>query len=217
MPDVRPYEPRDRDAVREICRATAYGGAERARPIDPLLLTDLMTRYYTDYTPEAVWVAERKGRVVGYLAGCFDEAPLRRIMIRRIVPQAVAAAVARGLLLRPALWQLISVLPRFAAASRRAVPAGRGESLDNYPAHLHVNLLPEGRGRGLGERLVAQLCAAAAGRGLPGVHATLLEDNRGARRFFERLGFEALFRQPAFRPPVRRDRLDEKIVYGKPL
>jgi GNAT superfamily N-acetyltransferase len=216
MTDVRPYEPRDRGAVREICRATAYGGSERARPIDPLLLTDLMTRYYTDFTPEAVWVAERKGRVVGYLAGCFDEAALRRAMIRRIVPQAVAAALARGLLFRPALWRLVAVLPRFAATARRSGSV----DLSEYPAHLHVNLLPEGRGRGLGERLVAQLCAAAAGRGLPGVHATVLEDNRGARRFFERLGFEPLFRQPAFRPPVHRDRrgrLDEKIVYGKLL
>jgi ribosomal protein S18 acetylase RimI-like enzyme len=49
------------------------------------------------------------------------------------------------------------------------------------------------------------------------VHATVLEDNRGARRFFERLGFTALFRRPAFRPPARRDRLDEKIVYGRAL
>jgi ribosomal protein S18 acetylase RimI-like enzyme len=218
MADVRRYQARDRDAVREICRVTAYGGGEKLRPVDPLLLTDLMTRYYTDFTPEAVWVAERRGRVVGYLAGCFDEAPLRRAMVRSIVPRAVAAALARGLLLRPALWRLVAVTPRFLAAERRAGAGdSSGDLLAAYPAHLHVNLLPEARGRGVGERLVAQLCIEAARRGLPGVHATVLEDNRGARRFFERLGFTALFRRPAFRPPARRDRLDEKIVYGRAL
>jgi ribosomal protein S18 acetylase RimI-like enzyme len=69
----------------------------------------------------------------------------------------------------------------------------------------------------VGERLVAQLCADAARRGLPGVHATVLEENRTARRFFERLGFTELVRRPVLRPPSRRGRLDEKIVYGKEL
>jgi ribosomal protein S18 acetylase RimI-like enzyme len=211
MADIRRFQPPDRAAVREICRATAYGGAEPL--LDPRLFTELMTRYYTDFTPEAVWVAERRGRLVGYLAGCFDEAHLRRAMAWRIIPAAVAGALARGLLLRPALWRLLAGLPRFAAAARR----GGEADLAAYPAHLHVNLLPEARGRGVGEQLVAQLCAEAARRGLPGVHATVLEENRAARRFFERLGFRALLRQPAFRPPSRRGRLDEKIVYGKEL
>jgi ribosomal protein S18 acetylase RimI-like enzyme len=210
MADVRPYEPPDRAAVREICRATAYGG----KPLlDPRLFTELMTRYYTDFAPEGLWVAERKGRVVGYLAGCFDEARLRRAMVRRIVPRAVAAALARGLLLRPELWQLLSALPRFLAAERHA----READLSGYPAHLHINLMPAARGRGLGERLMAQLCAEAARRGLPGVHATVLAENRPARRFFEQLGFTALVRRPVFRPPGRRGRLEEKIVYVREI
>ena len=210
QPEIRPYASRDRAAVRAICRVTAYGG----KPLlDPRLFTDLMTRYYTDFAPEAVWVAERQGRIVGYLAGCFDHARLRRIMAGRIVPAAVTAALARGLLLRGALWRLLAGLPRFVAAEQSA----RQTDLAGYPAHLHLNLLPEARGRGVGERLMAQLCAEAARRGLPGVHATVLEENRPARRFFERLGFTALVRRPVFRPPSRPWRLDEKIVYGKAL
>jgi ribosomal protein S18 acetylase RimI-like enzyme len=211
MADVRPYQPPDRAAVREICRATAYGGREPL--LDARLFTELMTRYYTDFTPEAVWVAEQKGRIVGYLAGCFDEADLRRAMARRIVPAALAGALARGLLLRRALWRLLATLPRFLAAERQAGQV----DLSGYPAHLHINLRPEARGRAVGERLVAQLCAEAARRGLPGVRATVLEENRTARRFFERLGFTELVRRPVLRPPSRRGRLDEKIVYGKEL
>jgi len=211
MADVRPYRPHDRAAVREICRVTAYGGREPL--LDARLFTELMTRYYTDFTPEAVWVAEQKGRIVGYLAGCFDEADLRRVMIRRIIPAAVAGALARGLLLRRALWRLAAPLPRFLAAERPA----RNADLSAYPAHLHINLTPEARGRALGDRLVAQLCAEAARRGLPGVHATVLAENRPARRFFERLGFRELVRRPAFRPPSRRGPLAEKIVYVREL
>jgi len=196
--------------VRAICRTTAYGG----KPLlDPLLFTELMTRYYTDFAPAAVWVVEQEGSVVGYLAGCFDPQRLRRVMATRIVPPAVTAALARGLFLRGALWRLLAGLPSFAAAEWRA----RRVDLAGYPAHLHVNLLPEARGRGVGEALVEQLCAEAARRGLPGVHATVLEEDRPACRFFERLGFGELVRRPVFRPPSRPWRLDEKIVYGKPL
>jgi ribosomal protein S18 acetylase RimI-like enzyme len=211
MADVRPYRPRDRAAVREICRATAYGGREPL--LDPRLFTDLMTRYYTDFTPEAVWVAEHRERVVGYLAGCFDEAALRRVMSRRIVPAAVARSVARGLILRRAFWRLTTALPQFLAAERHA----KAVDLSDYPANLHINLMPEARGCGVGERLMAQLCAEAARRGLPGVHATVLEENRSARRFFERLGFAERTRRPVLRPPAGRGRLAEKIVYCKEL
>lgn len=211
MADVRPYRPHDRAAVREICRATAYGGREPL--LDPRLFTDLMTRYYTELTPEGVWVAEHKERVVGYLAGCFDETALRRAMIRRIVPPAVAGSLARGLFLRKAFWRLLATLPRFLAAERRA----RAVDLSGYPAHLHINLSPEARGRGIGERLMAQFCAEAARRSLPGVHANVLEENRAACRFFERLGFVELAHRPVLRPPAGSSRLAEKIVYCKEL
>lgn len=39
-----------------------------------------------------------------------------------------------------------------------------------YPAHLHVNLAPEWRGKGLGRALVDAFCLHAARAGAPGVH-----------------------------------------------
>src|SRR5436305_5123860 len=131
----------------------------------------------------------------------------------RIAPAAVAAAIGRGLLCRRPLWRLLAALPRLLAGGGR-----RGEAdLAAYPAHLHVNLLPEARRRAVGRRLVESFLAEAARRGLPGVRATVLADNAGGRRFFERLGFRPLARLPAFRPPAIRGMLDTKIVYGKKL
>lgn len=212
MADIRRYRPGDRAAVREICLATAYGDGAQP-PVEPRLFTDLMTRYHTDFAPEALWIAEAEGRVVGYLAGCFDAGRLRRAMAWRIVPRAVAGALARGLLLRPAFWRLLFLVPRFLAAARR----GRTAGLTAYPAHLHINLIPAARRRGVGERLVTLFVAEVERRELAGVHATVLADNEPARRFFTRLGFSPLFLQPALRPPARPGRLDEKIVYGKGL
>jgi ribosomal protein S18 acetylase RimI-like enzyme len=217
MDGIRRYEPGDRAVVRAICHATAYGDGSHAQPIDPRLFTDLMTRYHTDFAADALWVSELRGRVVGYLAGCFDGRAQRNAMLWPIVPAGVAMAVARGLLFRSALWRLAAAVPYFLAAEWRAVRGAPRSSLDGYPAHLHINLLPEARGRGVGERLVKAFLAEAGRRGLPGVHVTVLEENRAARRFFEKLGFAPLMRRPAFRPPSRRGHLDEKIVLTRAL
>ena len=67
---IRPYEARDRSAVRQICCDTA----DRGNPVESILperdmVADLMSRYYTDYEPQATWVAECDGQVIGYLNG----------------------------------------------------------------------------------------------------------------------------------------------------
>lgn len=62
-----------------------------------------------------------------------------------------------------------------------------------YPAHLHVNLAPEHRGRGIGAKLVAVFCADAARAGAPGVHVVTGAGSRNVG-FYERNGFRALAR-----------------------
>jgi len=210
--EIRLYEPRDRAAVREVCRATAYDyDGDGVALLDPHLFTDLMTRAWTDFGAGPLWVAEQEGRVQGYLAGCFDLRRFARLQTWRVVPRAVAGALARGLLFRPALWRLLAGLPRFLAASRG------GPRLDRYPSDLHVNLLLPVRGNEVGSRMVEVFLAEASRRGLPGVHATVYEENEPARRFFEHLGFRPLGRQPAFRPPPADGRVEWKIVYGREI
>ena len=86
---VRPYEPRDRAAVRRICHQTGYMGA----PADwywrhAESFADIWTGYYTDCEPGSCFVAVRGDEVVGYLAGCVDS---------RAAPSP-AAALARAAL-----------------------------------------------------------------------------------------------------------------------
>lgn len=210
--EIREYEPRDRHAVREICRSTAYGGAEEAL-VDPHLFVDLMIRAYTDFAAGGVWVAERRGDVVGYLAGGFDERRLQRVQAWRVVPGALARALGRGLLWRRSLWRLLADLPGFVAEGRKV----KEPDEERYPAHLHVNLLPESRGRAVGRRLVERFLDEARRRKLSGVRAVVYETNQPARRFFERLGFRPLSRRPAFKPPPEEGGREWKIIYGKEI
>src|SRR5437868_443829 len=72
-PTIRPYEPRDRDAVRDICYVTGYMGD----PVDwqwrdRESFSDMFSGYYTDREPESALVVEIDGVVRGYLLGCVD-------------------------------------------------------------------------------------------------------------------------------------------------
>jgi ribosomal protein S18 acetylase RimI-like enzyme len=212
---IRLYEPRDRAAVREICRVTAYGGEESAL-VEPGLFVDLMTRAYTDFAAGHLWVAECEARVVGYVAGGLEARRFHCVQAWRVVPAAVVRSVGHGLLCRRGLWRLLGCLPGFLADGRRA-GAARLPDADAYPGHLHVNLLPGFRGRAVGSRLVERCLAEARRRGLPGVRAVVYATNPAGRRFFERLGFRPLARQPAFRTPAADGRREWKIVYGKAL
>jgi len=57
-----------------------------------------------------------------------------------------------------------------------------------YPAHLHVNLAPEFRGRALGRQLVEAFMGDAARAGCPGVHVVTATGMRNVA-FYERNGF----------------------------
>jgi len=68
-----------------------------------------------------------------------------------------------------------------------------------YPAHLHIDLLPRTQGHGYGRTLIEQLCAELAARGAAGVHLGVGTDNANAIRFYEHLGFLTLEEHPEVR------------------
>lgn len=64
--------------------------------------------------------------------------------------------------------------------------------VDAYPAHLHIDLLPELQGRGRGRALIRRLLAELRARGVPGVHLGIDPANATAAQFYRRLGFVEL-------------------------
>lgn len=58
-----------------------------------------------------------------------------------------------------------------------------------YPAHLHINILPEFVGKGYGRQLQETLWARLREDGIPGVHLECGEENDNAIAFYGHLGF----------------------------
>lgn len=57
-----------------------------------------------------------------------------------------------------------------------------------FPAHVHINLAPGHRSRGLGARLIEAFAARAAGAGAPGMHVVTGRAMRNVG-FYRRCGF----------------------------
>jgi ribosomal protein S18 acetylase RimI-like enzyme len=64
--------------------------------------------------------------------------------------------------------------------------------LTGYPAHLHVDLLPEHQGSGWGRMLIGHFLAGLHAAGVPAVHLGMSSTNVGARAFYDRLGFREI-------------------------
>jgi ribosomal protein S18 acetylase RimI-like enzyme len=183
---IRSYRRSDRADMYDVCvRTAAAGGDARGRYVSDDLPGDIWAGPYLELEPELAFVltvtgpAERE-RVAGYVLGTADT--------RRFVERYRD------------VW-----LPRFAARYPEDDDSRAGHrpermlvpDVDDYPAHLHIDLLPEVQRQGHGRTLIRRFLAAAGARGAPGAHLSFDPRNTGAAAFYDRLGFAPL---PSSRP-----------------
>ncbi|PRX37849.1 hypothetical protein SAMN05216257_105186 [Meinhardsimonia xiamenensis] len=196
---IRPLEPRDRAAVREIACRTAFRNMGAARMFEDLELhADYWTAYYTDHYPEDSRVIEQEGRVIGYFFGCPDHAHFTRVMARRIVPRVVGKA----------LWRLATrqyKQPQTGRYLRHMLLHGAREApripYAQYPATYHCNILREGYGQGYYTELVLDYLDRLEARGITGIHGHITEP-AGSRGVWHRFAKEV--------PGVRVAAFDER-------
>lgn len=134
--------------------------------------------------PDLAFVVETDdGRVVGYVVGAADTRAFEDWFRRQWWPEHGARWP------RPDREETRQDGILQYAYARRAGAEPYG---DDYPAHLHIDLLPEAQGAGWGRRLVETLTQALRERGIPGLHLISDAGNAGALAFYTRLGFTPL-------------------------
>jgi len=181
---IRQYRAADYDAVSRVCLLTAEGGGDATgRYSSDDLMPDIFARPYVSLVPELAFVVEIDGAVVGYILGVADTRAFVGRFRSEWMPRIEAAYHhAQPVLTKDDLIRHLGFWPE------RMLIA----EVDDYPAHLHIDLLPEAQGLGLGRRLVDTLIAALRERDVAGLHLTMDAANTGARAFYDRLGFTEL-------------------------
>ncbi|TQJ31247.1 GNAT family N-acetyltransferase [Microbacterium sp. SLBN-146] len=189
MTGIRSFRPGDEAALAEICLRTADAGGDATGVLDDdRIWAEIFVLPYVARHPDLAFVVEADdGRVVGYIV-C---APETRAFEEWFRTEWWPEHGATWPLPEQEVTRQDGIL-RYASARR----AGAEPYGDTYPAHLHIDLLPEAQGQGWGRRLVETLVRELRARGVTGLHLAASSDNRAAIAFYPRLGFTPLESHP---------------------
>ncbi|HEY8577491.1 MAG TPA: GNAT family N-acetyltransferase [Devosia sp.] len=186
MVNLRRYRESDLEALYHICLATGDAGKDASpQHADPKLVGHIYSAPYGVLEPEHVWVAEDDEGVAGYLVGTHDT-------------DAFAARQERSWW--PTLRTQYDEVPEqdLTAADLMRLKAIRqpehnpGDLVAEYPAHIHMNLLPRIRGQRVGSRLLEHWIADAKAAGVAGIHLGASSGNTGGVAFWTKSGFTPL-------------------------
>jgi len=182
---IRNSRPGDEERAYEICLRTGNAGQGAADLYaDPSLMGHLFVGQYLALAPDLAFmlVDDRTSTVDGYIVGVADTASFAELCEREWWPSLRRRYPRDN---RPARdEELVEAIHRPWLPPQTV--------LADYPAHLHINLLPVAQGAGLGRVMVETLLSALRDAGAAGVHLGVRERNVRAIRFYERLGFTTL-------------------------
>ena len=182
MTRIRPFRSGDEPALAEICLRTADSGRDATGVLeDDRVWAEVFVLPYVARHPEFAYVVETDdGTVAGYVVGVPDTRAFEDWFAETWWP-AFSERWPEPLEERTRQDGIL----RYAYGRR----AGAEPYGDAYPAHLHIDLLPELQGQGWGRRLIDTFADALRVAGVSGLHLAADSENAGALTFYDRLGF----------------------------
>ncbi|MCX7705458.1 MAG: GNAT family N-acetyltransferase [bacterium] len=187
---IRQFTKKDRDFVRYLCCETAFNG----RPAENFfegrnILADVLTRYFTDFEPESLFIAEIDGISVGYLTGNKDIKRQKKIFKTKVLPQVIIKILFTGSIFkRKNLIFALSCAKSF-FKKEFFYPDFSGQ----FPSTLHINIDARYRSMGVGEKLMEHYDDFLRRENIKGIFVTTISER--AKKFFQRLGFIILDRR----------------------
>ena len=186
---IRPYQIQDKEAVRSISRETSFLEHPRQDIVDDdEVLADVLVGYFIVHEPESCFVAVCEGQVVGYIVGLKNVRVARGMKVSNALFQFSIKIILRGTLLKRKNFIFFCRFMQSFFKGEFSYPDFSKE----YPATLHINVLKKYRGQDIGSRLMRTYLDYLKNSNIRGVHLGTFSD--GASVFFERLGFQQLFR-----------------------
>lgn len=183
MVGVRPFRPGDEDALYEVCLRTGDAGQDATGLFDDTrLLGEVFVGPYLRFAPEFAWVYADDADVArAYVLGVADTAAFEELLAERWWPELQRRYPQSALPSNPHDREIVE----FLHAPQRRHP----DLVAAYPAHLHIDLVPEVQGGGRGRAMLRTLLDALSAAGSTGVHLGVARSNERAIGFYTHLGF----------------------------
>ncbi len=187
---IRPYHPSDLYALYRICLLTGDSGADASQLYrDPELLGHFYAAPYAVHEPGLCFVVTHSGVPSGYVLGARNTLAFIDWCEREWFPILRTRYPAPP----PDDHSPDAQIVRRFYSSRPADPW-----IADYPAHLHIDMLPVAQGQGLGRQLMTVFLDRLRELGVPGVQLGVGANNQRAIRFYARVGFEQLETGPGY-------------------
>jgi GNAT superfamily N-acetyltransferase len=178
---IRKYKSSDKYAVLNIHFETYFIGKSAKNIIDNKKYIDEEVNYYLNKEPESIFVAEEKGKVIGYLFGCLDDKKHSQIKegiiknIKTIIRYPFMSKKDRKFWAQN-LNMTLNAITRKTDELKMNIPKNSG--------HLHINLLDDARGKGTGTKLLAEFFKYAKKHAVKTLHADSFETKLNKNQYF---------------------------------
>jgi len=185
MIEIRPYEKTDLPYLYEISWQTGLNGKSVEGLIDDKYkVGHYYAAPYVLFDPECCHVVTEGGLPKGYVLGTSDTVKYTGWlnthwlpMVRKLYDTAQEAS-------NPFARHINECITEDTAIDK---------ALLEYPAHLHINLLPEMQGKGLGRKLMEAFFKTCRRKGAEGLHLGVSKENPGALAFYRKAGMFVLY------------------------
>ena len=170
MISIRKYEKKDFDNVRFVCLNSE--GTSITGNLGEFILHTFCD-YYLEKEPENCFVLDDDGKAVGYIICTENYDRYKEIFDREYLP------LNKPLGEENYKWACESTVLQ-------------NKYKEDYPAHMHIDILPEYQRQGWGGRLLTMLFDHLRTKGIKGVMLTAGTSNVNAGKFYSKYGFKLL-------------------------
>ena len=182
---IRPFQPGDTADLYRVCLRTGDAGEDATGLYaDPALLGEVYVGPYLALEPQAALVVDADGVASAYALCAPDTAAFQLRCAQEWWPPLRARYPLGSFPAGSPDDELVRVI--------HDPPRADPGLLEDYPAHLHIDLLPAVQGRGLGGALMRDLLDARTREGVPGIHLEVATGNTRAIGFYRHLDFTTL-------------------------
>ena len=172
MINIRKYEAKDQEYLRDICISTSSLPVETKEQREFLYL--LYNDYYTEVEGRNCFVAVDENDIpVGYILCAENFAAYSKVFRKKYLPKIKKLGfnyyfMAEGEMMGHRLFS------------------------KKYPAHLHIDILDVCQGQGVGTRLMNELKAHLKNKGVPALMLSCGGNNTKAVKFYKKNNFKVI-------------------------
>lgn len=182
--NIRNYHPSDLTTLYRICLWTGKSGNDASQLYeDPDLLGHFYLGPYALLEPDLCFVLTADKAPCGYIIGTYDSKEFYRKCEKEWFP------ILREKYKLPAEDDISK-----AASIIRLIHQGHKPKTEllEYPAHLHIDILPIAQGKGLGRKLIEIFINQLKRKNITALHFEVGKTNKNAIAFYSHIGFHII-------------------------